>query len=61
MPQQIQTEIMNIVRSSYATAVGRVFMVMACAGVLFIVIALLYPRENATARDATADAMGARG
>ncbi|MFT8330549.1 MFS transporter [Bifidobacterium psychraerophilum] len=61
LPQQIQTEIMNIVRSSYATAVGRVFMVMACAGVLFIVIALLYPRENATARDATADAMGTRG
>jgi hypothetical protein len=37
---------MNIVRASYATAAGRVFTVMACAGVLFIIIALLYPRES---------------
>jgi EmrB/QacA subfamily drug resistance transporter len=46
LPEQIQTQIMNIVRASYATAAGRVFTVMACAGVLFIIIALLYPRES---------------
>ncbi|MGO3358027.1 MAG: MFS transporter [Bifidobacterium crudilactis] len=46
LPEQIQTQIMNIVRVSYATAAGRVFTVMACAGVLFIIIALLYPRES---------------
>jgi EmrB/QacA subfamily drug resistance transporter len=42
LPKHVQTQIMNIVRVSYADASSRVFMVMACVGVVFIVIALLY-------------------
>ncbi|MCI1636235.1 MFS transporter [Bifidobacterium sp.] len=53
LPEQIQTEIMNIVRASYASSASRVFTVMACAGVLFIIIAMLYPREEIVVFDDT--------
>ncbi|MCH4175808.1 MAG: MFS transporter [Bifidobacterium sp.] len=53
LPEQIQTQIMNIVRVSYASSASRVFTVMACAGVLFIIIAMLYPREEIVVFDDT--------
>lgn len=53
LPEQIQTQIMNIVRASYASSASCVFTVMACAGVLFIIIAMLYPREEIVVFDDT--------
>ncbi|MCH4161159.1 MAG: MFS transporter [Bifidobacterium sp.] len=53
LPEQIQTQIMNIVRVSYASSASRVFTVMACAGVLFIIIAMLYRREEIVVFDDT--------
>ncbi|MFT8593366.1 MAG: MFS transporter [Bifidobacterium sp.] len=46
MPTQVQHTIMATVRESYSMAVGRVFLMMAAIGVIFLCLALAYPSDR---------------
>ncbi|MCI1831879.1 MAG: MFS transporter [Bifidobacterium sp.] len=47
IPASARASIMATVRGAYSTAAGTVFLAMAAAGVVFLVLAVMYPREKA--------------
>ena len=46
MPQSMRNMIMPLIRASYASGSSKVFLAMGCLSLLFIPLALLYPRKG---------------
>ncbi|BDR53579.1 MFS transporter [Bombiscardovia nodaiensis] len=46
LPAGVRKAVMEVVRASYATGSGKVFLAMACLSVVFVFLALVYPSKH---------------